>query len=227
VAFYLVHALGKTSHGFAEKEAREAKAFCRAVKASGAGRVIYLGGLGDEGEDLSKHLASRQNIGRILCQNLPLVLEFRASIIIGEGSTSFEVIKSLVDRLPVMVLPAWAYTLTQPIALGDVLQYLSMAIDVPVKASEIIEIGGPEVMTYKDLMLRYAKFKNKRLHIICISFLPKWPGYLWLYLLIPKKLYFAARNMISSLSNSTTVTTNRNVELFNEVKVRPIESSFR
>ena len=226
VAFYLVHTLGKNSRNFVEKEDKAAKAFCRVAKKCDIKRIIYLGGLGDEKQKLSKHLASRQSIGRILRQNLPLVLEFRASIIVGQGSTSFEVIKTLVNRLPIMILPNLAYTPIQPIAISDVTQYLAKAITVSVNRHEIIEIGGPEVMSYKEIMLRYAQFKGKSLHIICISFLPKWPGVLWLYLFLPKSLYNVTKSMVSSLPNSTVVTNNRSIEFFGNIKPIAIEASF-
>lgn len=225
-AVYLIHALGQKNRDLSQKENETAQAFCQIAKKCGIGRIVYLGGLGNERDKLSEHLASRQSVGRLFKQNLPPVLEFRAPIIIGPGSISFEVIKTLVDKLPVMILPGWAYTLTQPIGLNDVLHYLAEAINIPINQHEIVEIGGPEIMSYKELMLRYARFKGKNLHVFGVSFLPKWPSSLWLYLLIPKKLFNVVKAMIGSLSNNTVVTNNRSAELFYDIKPQPIESSF-
>lgn len=150
-AYYLVHALGDTD-GFAETEARGARNFAAAATAAEVRRIVYLGGLA-HGDELSRHMESRREVGRILADGAPEVVELRASIVVGAGSLSFELLRELVDALPVMALPSWVDERCQPIAIDDLVQYLVEALEVP---AGIYEIGGADVLSYRDLLSAYA-----------------------------------------------------------------------
>ena len=152
-AWYLVHAMA-SPHGFAEEERVGARNFARAAAEAGVRRIVYLGGLGGDA-GLSPHLASRHAVGRLLRESGVPVLELRASVIIGSGSLSFELVRALVERLPVLITPRWVRQSTQPIAIDDVLEYLVAAADVPMRESAIVEVGGRDRVSYLDLMREY------------------------------------------------------------------------
>ena len=157
VAYYLVHALG-TGSGFEQVDRAAAEAFGSAARAAGTGRLVYLGGLTPAGDDneLSPHLRSRAEVGRILRASGVPTAELRAAIIIGSGSASFEMLRYLTERLPVMITPRWVNNRVQPIAVRDVLRYLVRSADLPGDVNRSFDIGGPDVLTYKEMMLRYA-----------------------------------------------------------------------
>jgi uncharacterized protein YbjT (DUF2867 family) len=157
-AYYLVHAMG-SANSFEEEDRRSAGAFAAAARDAGVRRIIYLGGLGS-GNKLSAHLRSRQEVGRILRESGVETMEFRASIVIGSGSASFEMIRGLVEKLPVMITPRWVRTRTQPIAVEDVIAYLIQALDVKIDGSRVFEIGGADQVSYLDLMREYAHQRN-------------------------------------------------------------------
>lgn len=222
VAYFFVHMMGQKNKDFYSQEALSAHRFSASVIAAGVKRVIFLGGLGDDREQLSEHLLSRHNTGTVLRENLPLVIELRASMIVGNGSISFDIIKNLVHALPVMTLPRWSITLTQPIALDDALKYLTAAATVPVKHHEIIEIGGPDVMSYMDLYKLYANTIGRYPLIIRLPFLPEWLGGWWLNLFTPRNHAKIGRIMVHSMSNPMVVTHNRATEIFPDIKPVPI-----
>ena len=168
-AYYLVHSMA-SGGSFAEEDRLAARAFAEAARGAGVGRIVYLGGLGGQ-EDLSSHLASRQEVGRILRHSGVPTLEFRASIIIGSGSLSFEMIRALVDRLPVMITPQWVRTLSQPIAVEDVIAYLVAALELPSAESRVFEIGGRDRASYADIMKEYARQRGLRRAMIPVPFL--------------------------------------------------------
>lgn len=226
VAFYLVHMMSDKYTHFYEAEAKAARSFREASKRAGVSRVIYLGGLGRDGEALSEHLASRHNTGDILRELVPQVIEFRASIIIGEGSISFEIIKNLVKKLPIMALPKWSNNLTQPIGLHDALLYLTAGIDVSITKNEIVEIGGPEKMSYQKLLSKYADFLHKKCILIRVPFLPEWIAGWWLGLFNPKATARVGRRMVASFRNEMLVTNKRAEELFPQIKPLPIINFF-
>lgn len=226
VAVYLVHMMAQKKLDFAEAEAKAAESFSEAAKQARVKRVIYLGGLGNDEDGLSKHLASRHHTGEILRQNLPQVIEFRASMIIGEGSVSYDIIANLVHKLPILTLPKWAKTLTQPIGLADALRYLAAAITVPLDSHEIIEIGGPEQMSYKELMKRYEKWKGTDALMIMFPVIPVSIAAWWLNLFTPKKHAKVGRAMVESLANPMVVTNNRAQELFPDIKPLAIDDVF-
>lgn len=203
VAYYLVHSMGATG-SFEEADREAARNFGQAARAAGVGRIIYLGGLGDTEEKLSSHLRSRQEVGEILRESGVPVLEFRASIVIGSGSLSYEMIRSLVERLPVMVTPKWVNVPAQPIAIDDLLAYLVEALELPVSACRIYEIGGADRMSYADIMRVYGKLRGRRVRMIPVPVLTPYLSSLWLGLITP--LYARiGRKLLDSIVHSTVV----------------------
>src|SRR5215212_3305405 len=169
-AYYLIHSMG--SHGnFGRRDLRAARNFAEAAADQGVERIIYLGGLGKRGTELSEHLRSRQETGAALREAGVPVTEFRASILVGSGSVSFEMIRNLTERLPFMICPRWVYTRTQPIAIDDALAYLVAALETPESEGHIVEIGGQDVLTYKDMMLTYARLRGLRRIILPVPLL--------------------------------------------------------
>ncbi len=159
-AYYLVHAMAE-GPGFHSRDVAGAENFGTAAREAGVKRILYLGGLGNPATRLSQHLRSRQRIGEVLRGSGIPVTEFRAAIIVGAGSISFQLIRDITDHLPVIVCPIWVWTQVQPIAIADVLSYLVSALRVPESEGKIIEIGGSDVLTYRDMMLRYARARHK------------------------------------------------------------------
>ena len=202
-AYYLVHSMGATG-SFEEADRQGARNFGAAATAAGVRRIIYLGGLGREEDDLSPHLRSRQEVGRILRDSGIPVLEFRASIVIGSGSLSFEMIRSLVERLPIMITPKWVSVPAQPIAVDDLLEYLTAALDLPVSDYRIYEIGGADQVSYAEIMQLYARLRGRRLRMIKVSILSPYVSSLWLGLVTP--LYArVGRKLIESIVHTTVV----------------------
>ena len=201
-AYYLVHSMG-SSGSFEEQDRCAAENFAQAVREAGVIRVIYLGGLG-RGDKLSPHLASRQEVGRILRESGVPTIEFRASVIIGSGSLSFELVRALVDRLPVMITPRWVQTAAQPIAIEDVIAYLTAALDVELHGSEVFEIGGADRVSYKEIMREYARQRGLKRLMIPVPVLTPGLSSLWLGLVTP---IFArvGRKLIDSLLHETVV----------------------
>ena len=203
VAYYLVHSMGSAGN-FEEQDRRAARNFGAAAKAAGVGRIIYLGGLGEDAGDLSPHLRSRHEVGEILRAAGVPVIEFRASIIIGSGSLSFEMIRALVERLPIMVTPRWVRVLAQPIAIDDMLAYLLAALELPGTGSATFEVGGPDVVSYADLMREYARQRGLRRWMIPVPVLTPRLSSLWLGLVTP--LYArVGRKLIDSIRHPTVV----------------------
>ena len=203
VAYYLVHSMG-SSGSFEEADREAASNFGQAAKTAGIKRIIYLGGLGSDEEDLSPHLRSRQEVGRILRESGVPVLEFRASIVIGSGSLSFEMIRSLVERLPVMITPKWVNVPAQPIAIDDLLDYLLAALQLPVARYRVYEIGGADRMSYADIMRVYARHRDMRFWMLPVPVLTPFLSSLWLGLVTP--LYARiGRKLIESIVHPTLV----------------------
>jgi uncharacterized protein YbjT (DUF2867 family) len=203
-AYYLVHSMGATGN-FEEQDRQAARNFGAAARRAGVRRIIYLGGLAEEGQHLSAHLRSRHEVGRILRESGVPVIEFRASIIIGSGSLSFEMIRALVERLPIMVTPRWVRVTAQPIAIDDVLAYLRAAFAVETgNRSLTIEIGGPDRVSYGDLMREYARQRGLRRLMIPVPLLTPRLSSLWLGLVTP--LYArVGRKLVDSLRHPTIV----------------------
>jgi len=223
VAYYLVHSMG-ARHDFAALDRRAAENFGRAAACAGVRRIIYLGGLSDDAGSLSDHLKSRAETGGALRLGGVPVIEFRASIVIGAGSLSFEIIRALVERLPVMVCPRWVRTLTQPIAIDDVLAYLIAALDLPESGGRIFEIGGPEVVSYGDMMREYARLRGLHRLMLPVPVLtPKLSG-LWLALVTPAQAR-VGRILVESLKNSTVVRSSAAHETF-RIEPTPLRTAF-
>lgn len=214
-AYYLVHSMG-SDEAFDAADRAAAAGFARAAREAGVGRIVYLGGLG-HGPGLSPHLESRQEVGRILRESGVPTLELRASIVIGSGSLSFEMIRALVEKLPVMITPRWTRALAQPIAIEDVLAYLVAALDAPIDGDGVYEIGGAERVSYADLMREYARQRGLRRWVVPVPVLSPRLSSLWLGLVTP--LYArVGRKLIDSVRNDTVVTDERALRAF---AVRP------
>ncbi|RAP34507.1 DUF2867 domain-containing protein, partial [Candidatus Marinamargulisbacteria bacterium SCGC AAA071-K20] len=204
-AFYLMHSLGDKK-GFEEKEALIARHFINAAKQSGVQRIIYLGGLFDEDTlKHSPHMRSRKNVGDILRSTPIPVIELRASVILGAGSTSFELIRSLVERLPIMVTPRWVSVKAQPIYIDDVISYLLQSIKLPLSSSEIIEIGGADVVSYQTIMQGYAQIRGLKRLMIPVPFLTPYISSLWLGLITPVYAR-VGRKLIDSITSESIIT---------------------
>jgi uncharacterized protein YbjT (DUF2867 family) len=216
-AYYLIHSMGSTG-SFEEEDRVGAHAFARAARDSGVRRIIYLGGLGKSETGLSSHLRSRQEVGEILrASGVPLI-EFRASIVIGSGSLSFEMIRALVERLPVMVTPRWVAVPAQPIAVTDLIDYLESAIDLAVEGSCVIPIGGADRVSYGQLMQEYARQRGLKRTMIPVPVLTPRLSSLWLGLVTP--LYArVGRKLVDSLRHPTIVEDDTARRLF---PIRPL-----
>jgi uncharacterized protein YbjT (DUF2867 family) len=214
-AYYLVHSMA-AGGAFEERDRRGAENFAAAARKHGVSRVIYLGGLGVRGR-LSSHLASRQEVGEILRQSGVPTVEFRASIIIGSGSLSFEMVRALVEKLPVMIIPRWVRSLAQPIAIEDVIAHLTMALELDDDNSYVFEIGGADRVSYMGIMQEYAHQRGLRRIMIPVPVLTPWLSSLWLGLVTP--IYSrVGRQLIEGVRNDTVVEDDLAVRVFN---IRP------
>jgi uncharacterized protein YbjT (DUF2867 family) len=213
IAYYLVHSMegaSKEWKKFAERDRAAATNFAKAASEYGVKRIIYLGGLIHAEENnqhsLSQHMRSRREVGEILQQQYSSskVTIFRAAVILGQGGGSFQMLQYLVERLPVMVCPRWVLTKSQPIAVEDVVEYLARCINVKETEGKTFDIGGPDILTYLDMMRKYARMLKKSVHIIIIPFLtPRLSSY-WVDLVTPVKASLA-RPLIDSLKHDATV----------------------
>ncbi|MFT5241480.1 MAG: hypothetical protein ACI9OU_001603 [Candidatus Promineifilaceae bacterium] len=211
-AYYLIHSMGGNG-SYEEDDLRGAQNFADAARLGGVKRIIYLGGLGDSSECLSPHLKSRHDTGRVLASAGVPMIEFRASVIIGAGSLSFEMIRALVQKLPIMTTPKWVYVKSQPIAVSDLLEYLIVSLDLTISGHQIIEVGGADVVSYADLMREYAQQRGLKRFIIPVPFLTPYISSLWLGLVTP---LFAriGKELIESLRHPTVVQDARAKDLF-------------
>lgn len=211
-AFYLVHSMAAGRAGFETRERTAAINFIAAASKAGIRRVIYLGGLGETGSNLSEHLQSRLEIGNLL-KKAPFATTFlRAAIILGKGGASFEMIRTLVERLPIMITPRWVSTKCQPIAVDDVIRYLIGCLRDERTSGETFDIGGPDILTYREMMERFAAIEKKRLIIIPVPVLtPKLSSY-WVWLITPVKPSISMP-LIEGLANEVVCRENRIREL--------------
>ncbi|MGF7233723.1 MAG: NAD(P)H-binding protein [Frankia sp.] len=201
-AYYLVHSLG--SDDFEEKDATAAANFAHAAGEAGVERIIYLGGLGSDDEDLSPHLRSRRKVEELLRAGEVPVTALRAAVVVGNGGISWEITRQLVDRLPLMVTPRWVQTRTQPIALLDVVRYLVGVLE-PVEArGQVYEIGGPDVLRYRDMLGRAARVLGKRVTTITVPLLTPRLSSAWLALVTNVDLA-TARNLVDSMTTEVVV----------------------
>ena len=213
VAYYLVHSMSSEG-SFEENDRKAAHNFGKIAKAAGVERIIYLGGLGNDDDDLSPHLRSRQEVGKILRQSGVPLLEFRASIVIGSGSLSFQLIRSLVERLPIMITPKWVQVSAQPIAIEDLIEYLEAALFVLDSGCRVYEIGGADQVSYADIMRIYGSCRNIGVRMIPVPFLSPHISSLWLGLITP--LYARiGRKLIQSIVHPTVVCDESALKVFN------------
>ena len=224
VAYYLVHAMGRGARGdFAAREHAGAEAFARMALREGVERVIYLGGLG---EPHSRHLRSRHETARVLAVHGPPLTYFRAGMVVGAGSESYRTLRYLVERLPAMIAPAWLKVPTQPIAIDDVLAYLTAAPDLPKTAGQEIQIGGPSVLAYGEMLDRMAEALGRRPRPkLPVPLLTPRLSSLWIGLVTPVDAG-VARPLIEGLSTKTTVTDTGGAKLF-DVAPLPFEEALR
>ena len=222
-AYYLIHSMSG-SVDFDQRDLRAARNFGEAARTHGVERIIYLGGLGDPQTDLSKHLRSRQQTGQALSDSGVPVTEFRAAIVVGSGSVSFEMIRYLTERVPIMICPRWVFTRVQPIAIDDVLEYLVAALVKPESASKIVEIGGSDVLTYGDMMMGYARARGLRRWLLSVPVLtPRLSSY-WVHLVTPIPASIA-RPLIDGLRNEVIVRDTLAQDLFPQLKPMDYQSA--
>lgn len=215
-AYYLIHSL-KGSDDFHQRDLQAARHFGEAADQVGVQRIIYLGGLGSPEAELSEHLRSRQETGEALRESDTPVVEFRAAIVVGAGSVSFEMIRYLTERLPVMVCPQWVYTRVQPIGIENVLEYLEAGLNVEAEQDQIIEIGGRDVLTYGEMMLQYAEVRGLRRVLLPVPVLsPRLSSY-WIHWVTPIPSSIA-KPLIEGLRNEVVVTNDDARRLFPAIK---------
>lgn len=216
-AYYLIHSMSGAAD-FQERDKVAARNFSRAAKEAGVEHIIYLGGLGDpDEEDLSVHLRSRHETGEVLREHGPPVTELRAAVIVGSGSASFEMIRNLAERVPVMICPRWVFTKIQPIGIADVLRYLVSALELNDCRGRIIQIGGADVMTYGDMMTGYAKARGLRRWLVPVPVLsPRLSSY-WVHWVTPIPADIA-RPLIDGLKNEVIARDDSAPECFPEIE---------
>jgi uncharacterized protein YbjT (DUF2867 family) len=214
-AYYLVHSMSDTAD-FHQRDMAAARNFAEAARAAGVRRIIYLGGLGDPEADLSQHLRSRQQTGEALREAGVPVTEFRSAIVVGSGSVSFEMIRYLTERIPVMICPRWVYTRAQPISIRNVLDYFVAALNTPESVGRIIEIGGTDVLTYGEMMTGYAEVRGLRRWLLPVPVLtPRLSSY-WVHLVTPIPAAIA-RPLIQGLRNEVVVRDDSARRLFPDI----------
>ncbi len=215
-AYYLIHSM-LGGEDFHVRDLAAARNFGRAARAAGVHQIIYLGGLGDPDADLSAHLRSRQQVGDALRESEVLITEFRAAVIVGSESVSFQMVRTLTDRLPIMICPRWVFSRVQPIAIDDVLRYLTAALDTPESAGRVLEIGGSDVLTYGEMMLAYARVRGLRRVLIAVPFLtPRLSSY-WVHWVTPIPAAIA-RPLIEGLRNEVIVRDDSARTLFPQIQ---------
>lgn len=217
-AYYLIHSMEEGSSPFEERDRTAATNFAREAARSGVERIVFLGGLGDdEDPDLSPHLSSRHETGRLLAEHGPAVLELRAGMVIGAGSASFRMLEDLVRRLPVMVTPRWVDTRSQPIAIDDVVAYLDAAREVTLdEPHTIVEIGGADVLSYRQMMRRLGESRGRVPRILPVPVLTPWLSSLWCGLVtsVPPSV---AGPLIEGQRNETIVRDDTAAQLFPDI----------
>ena len=225
VVYYLIHSLGGGSD-FSERDLTAARNCAAAAKSAGVERIIYLGGLGDPQTDLSPHLRSRHETGAALREAGVPVTEFRAAVIVGSGSLSFEMIRYLTERLPVMICPKWVFTRIQPIAIRNVLDYLVAALDCAASTGRILEIGGRDVLTYAEMMTGYARARGLTRRLLAVPVLtPRLSSY-WVHLVTPIPANIA-QPLIKGLGNEVIVRDALAIKLFPAIQPLDYETAVR
>jgi uncharacterized protein YbjT (DUF2867 family) len=223
VAYYLVHSLGASD--FEQRDREAAETVAREAAAAGLRQLVYLGGLGDDSPDLSPHLRSRTETGQALASGSVPVTTLRAAMVVGAGSAAFETILALVDRLPAMICPRWVSTPTQPIAIDDVIAYLAAVCGREDVYGMSLDVGGPDLMTYREMIEQIGKVRGKRPLIVEVPVLtPRLSSY-WLHLVTPVGAK-VARPLIEGLRNATVVRDDRIRQLI-PIRLTPFGSAVR
>lgn len=202
VVYYLVHSLGQDD--FEERDRRNAENVAAAAAAAGVRQIVYLGGLGDDSPDLSEHLRSRRETGELLAAGPVPVTTLQAAVVIGRGSAGFETIVSLIDRLPAMIMPRWGSVPTQPIALRDVVRYLAGVCGREETFGKTYDVGGPEVVSYREMIERVGRIRGKQRPILQVPVLSPRLSSLWLALVTPVTAG-VARPLVDGLRNETVM----------------------
>jgi uncharacterized protein YbjT (DUF2867 family) len=200
-AYYLVHSLDDAD--FESKDAQGARSFAAAADA-GVRRIVYLGGLGDDGDGLSPHLRSRRQVEELLGATGVPVTVLRAGIVVGHGGVSWELTRQLVAHLPVMITPRWVHTRTQPVAVADVVRYLVGVLEAPEAEGRVFEVGGPEVLTYLDMLMRLAEIQNRHLLVVPVPLLTPGLSSRWLALVTDVDVA-TGKNLVDSMTNEVVV----------------------
>jgi len=223
-AYYLVHSM-RSGSDFEERDSRAAQNFADAASEASVERVIYLGGLGEDRDRLSEHLRSRREVERVLGEGTYELTTLRAAILIGAGSASFEMIVQLASRLPVMVTPQWVETPCQPIFVDDAIEYLVGVLDVPETAGETYEIGGPDVLTYREIIARVGRIRGQEPMIVPVPILSPKLSSLWIGFVtdVPAAV---ARPLIEGLKNPVVVRDHR-IESLIDVDRTPFDDAVR
>ncbi|HEU5206830.1 MAG TPA: NAD(P)H-binding protein [Gaiellaceae bacterium] len=223
VLYYLVHSLGAPD--FAELDRRGASVVAREAERAGVRQIVYLGGLGDDRRDLSPHLRSRVETATALASGSVPVTTLRAAVVVGQGSAGFETVVALVDRLPAMIAPRWVSTPTQPIALADVVRYLVAVARHPGAIGQSFDVGGPEVLTYRQMIERIARLRGRRPLIVEVPVLSARLSSYWLHLVTPVRAS-VARPLVEGLRNPTVARDERIRELV-EFPLTPFDDAAR
>lgn len=223
VVYYLVHSLG--SSDFGERDKRAAATVAREADRAGVSQIVYLGGLGDDRPDLSPHLRSRVDTAAALAKGATPLTTLRAAIVVGRGSAGFETIVALVDRLPLMIAPKWVSMPTQPIALSDVIGYLAGVAGRSDTIGEVFDLGGPDVLTYREMIETIARLRGRTPRIVTVPILsPRLSSY-WLHLVTPVRAS-VARPLVEGLRNPTVVRDDRITHLLPRT-LTPFEDAAR
>ena len=201
-AYYLVHSLDDAV--FESKDAQGARSFAEAAADAGVRRIVYLGGLGDDGDGLSPHLRSRRQVEELLGATGVPVTVLRAGIVVGHGGVSWELTRQLVAHLPVMITPRWVHTRTQPVAVADVVRYLVSVLEAPDAEGRVFEVGGPEVLTYLDMLMRLAEIQNRHLLVVPVPLLTPGLSSRWLALVTDVDVA-TGKNLVDSMTNEVVV----------------------
>ncbi|MEO1644350.1 MAG: SDR family oxidoreductase, partial [Chloroflexota bacterium] len=216
-AYYLIHSMSGNPD-FHERDLTAARNFSTSAKAHGVERIIYLGGLGDTDSKLSEHLRSRQQTGEALRESGVPVTEFRAGILVGSGSVSFEMVRHLTERIPLLICPQWVFTKTQPIAIRNALAYLIDALETPESADKIIEIGGSNQLTYRDMMMTYAEVRGLKRFVLPVPVLTPTLSSYWVQFVTPIP-YDIARPLVEGLTSETIADTSLAQEIFPHIEL--------
>lgn len=222
VAVYLVHLMGNGATPFEDRERQAAMNFVSAVKSSGVRSVVYVGGMGSRDTKLTRHLRSREQTGQIFMKHLPNIVVLHTPMIIGKNAAGFEVIRSLV-RFPLLPVPTWANGITRPITVDDVSRYIIMSLDQ--KRRTEVHIGGPETLSYVDIIRRYAAFRRKQVFVLFVPFVPKRLVALIFGLFKHSRPAMTVADMIESAGYSTT-NVESNIPRYLDAKPSPIEQAF-